>query len=234
MRSAGLKRMHVGAEADPGRQERHAPRRGLQAEQEHALVELHRARPRPTGGRCGSAARARSSRATRRRRRPRGPCPPGTAARRRGRRTTTTRRSLHRRAQSARTRAIGLRREPQPPMPTVMPSCTSPTISSMVTRLSGTTHCSISDGASWRGWRHAAGRHCGAMPECPADGRSSLRRASRDRDRRLPGDRPGDRAALRRGRRRRARVLPERARDAARRRSRSSPPTCASPTRSTR
>ena len=31
----------VGAEPGPGRQEGHPPRRGLQAEQQHALVELH-------------------------------------------------------------------------------------------------------------------------------------------------------------------------------------------------
>src|SRR5689334_1063398 len=48
------------------------------------------------------------------------------------------RRSLTDDRASARTRAIGLRREPHPPMPTVMPSRTSPTASSMVTRLSGT------------------------------------------------------------------------------------------------
>jgi hypothetical protein len=55
----------------------------------------------------------------------------------------------------ARTMAIGLRRDPQPPMPIVMPSCSSPTISSIVTRLSGVTGeprmrwlRSASDGAS--------------------------------------------------------------------------------------
>src|SRR4051812_18499927 len=37
----------------------------------------------------------------------------------------------------ARTNAIGLRREPQPPMPSVIPSRSSPTTSSMVSRLSG-------------------------------------------------------------------------------------------------
>ncbi len=41
---------------------------------------------------------------------------------------------------------MGFRREPQPPMPTVMPSCTSAAISSMVTRLSGTTCNSILTG----------------------------------------------------------------------------------------
>ena len=66
---------HVGAEPDARREERHPPRRGLQPEQEHALVELGRARPRPTAGRCGSAARAGSSRATRTRRRRAAPCP---------------------------------------------------------------------------------------------------------------------------------------------------------------
>src|SRR4051812_48621610 len=40
----------------------------------------------------------------------------------------------------ARTIAMGLRREPQPPIPIVMPSRSSPTISSIVTRLSGVTH----------------------------------------------------------------------------------------------
>src|SRR3954447_25359717 len=50
----------------------------------------------------------------------------------------TMRRSLTDDRASARTRAIGLRRDPHPPMPTVMPSRTSLTASSMVTRLSGT------------------------------------------------------------------------------------------------
>ena len=36
----------------------------------------------------------------------------------------------------ARTTAMGLRREPQPPMPIVMPERSSPTMSSMVVRLS--------------------------------------------------------------------------------------------------
>src|SRR5258708_1838277 len=36
----------------------------------------------------------------------------------------------------ARTTAMGLRREPQPPIPTVMPERSSPTMSSMVVRLS--------------------------------------------------------------------------------------------------
>ena len=122
--------------------------------------------------------------------------------------------------QSARTRAIGLRREPQPPMPTVMPSCTSATISSMVTRLSGTTRYSI-----LLGWQIVGARACarsnGAspsrqpvhVPECPADGRSSLRRTGRDRHRRVSRHRPGDRAAVRRGGRARAGLLPPRARD---------------------
>jgi hypothetical protein len=51
----------------------------------------------------------------------------------------TMRRSFTDDRHSARTSAIGLRREPQPPMPTVMPSRISPTTSSSVTRLSGTT-----------------------------------------------------------------------------------------------
>ena len=121
----GVEAHDVGAEADARRQERHAPRRGLQPEEEHAFVELGRARPRRPAGRCGSAVRARSSRATRTRRRPRAPCPRGRAARRRGRRTTRCVRSLTDERHSARTSAIGLRREPHPPMPTVMPSCTS-------------------------------------------------------------------------------------------------------------
>src|SRR5262245_9324537 len=50
----------------------------------------------------------------------------------------TTRRSFTDERASARTSAIGLRRDPHPPMPTVMPSCTSATMSSIVTRLSGT------------------------------------------------------------------------------------------------
>src|SRR5262249_34454037 len=51
----------------------------------------------------------------------------------------TTRSSFADDRASARTNAIGLRREPHPPMPTVMPSRTSATMSSIVTRLSGTT-----------------------------------------------------------------------------------------------
>src|SRR5580700_11016832 len=38
----------------------------------------------------------------------------------------------------ARTTAMGLRRDPQPPMPMVMPERSSPTMSSMVVRLSPT------------------------------------------------------------------------------------------------
>src|ERR1700681_3306855 len=38
----------------------------------------------------------------------------------------------------ARTNAMGLRRDPHPPTPTVMPSCIEATTSSIVTRLSGT------------------------------------------------------------------------------------------------
>ena len=60
----GLAVDDVRAEADAGRQERHPPRRGLQPEEEHALVELERLRPRRSGGRRGSAARAGSSRAS--------------------------------------------------------------------------------------------------------------------------------------------------------------------------
>src|SRR4051812_32666922 len=49
----------------------------------------------------------------------------------------TTVRSFTSDRHSARTRLIGLRREPQPPMPTVIPSRSSPTISSIDIRLSG-------------------------------------------------------------------------------------------------
>ncbi len=101
---------------------------------------LRRARscsPRRPGGRCGSAARARSSRATRTRRRPRVTLPARHSTPTSGPPYDTMREVLHRRAASARTNAIGLRRDPQPPMPTVMPSCTSATTSSIVTRLSG-------------------------------------------------------------------------------------------------
>ena len=60
----------VGPETGASRKERHAPRRGLQPEQEHALVELGRLDRARSGARRGSAARAGSSRATRSRRRP--------------------------------------------------------------------------------------------------------------------------------------------------------------------
>src|SRR5258708_7813863 len=43
----------------------------------------------------------------------------------------------------ARTTAMGLRREPQPPIPTVMPERSSPTMSSMVVRLSAIRACSL-------------------------------------------------------------------------------------------
>src|SRR5581483_6772706 len=48
----------------------------------------------------------------------------------------TTVRSLRSERQRARTTAIGLRREPQPPMPMVMPERNGPTMSSTVVRLS--------------------------------------------------------------------------------------------------
>ena len=137
--SVGVEAHHVGAEADARRQERHAPRRGLQAEEEHALVELGRLRPRRTGGRCGSAARARSSRARRTSRRPCAPCPPGTAARRRGRRRRRCVRSRHGRAAAARGRSPSACAAS--PSRRCRRSCRRgprPTISSIVTRLSGT------------------------------------------------------------------------------------------------
>ena len=46
----------------------------------------------------------------------------------------------------ARTTAMGLRREPQPPMPIVMPERSSPTMSSTVMRLSA-IRCSL--GTHW-------------------------------------------------------------------------------------
>ena len=55
----GLTVDDVGAEADAGRQERHPPRRGLQAEEEHALVELERSMTAPVwraARKCGSSA----------------------------------------------------------------------------------------------------------------------------------------------------------------------------------
>ena len=48
----------VGTEPDTSREERNPPRRGLQPEEEHALVELGRAAPRPTAAalrKCGSS-----------------------------------------------------------------------------------------------------------------------------------------------------------------------------------
>ena len=48
----------------------------------------------------------------------------------------TTVRSVRSERQMARTTAMGLRREPQPPMPIVMPERSSPTMSSTVVRLS--------------------------------------------------------------------------------------------------
>ena len=128
----------VGAEPDTRRQERNAPRRGLQAEKEHALVELGRASPRPIGARCGSAARARSSRATRTRTRRGAPCPRGTAGRRRGRRTRRSSGHATEERHSARTRAIGLRREPHPPIADGHAVAYLADDSSIVTRLSGT------------------------------------------------------------------------------------------------
>ena len=129
---------HVGAETDARRQERHAPRRGLQAEEEHALVELHR---RDRARLAGVAeVRLERDRVERHERvhdladlaRPAQQADVGPAVRDDREVLAPTSGS------SARTRAIGLRREPQPPMPTVMPSCTSATTSSIVTRLSGT------------------------------------------------------------------------------------------------
>src|SRR5436190_11855799 len=67
----------------------------------------------------------------------------------------TMRRSFTDDRASARTNAIGLRRDPPPPMPTVMPSCTSATMSSMVTRLSG-TRSKVSPGRTERQIVHSA------------------------------------------------------------------------------
>src|SRR3954447_24550725 len=55
----------------------------------------------------------------------------------------TTVRSLTDDRHNARTRLIGLRREPPPPMPIVMPERSSPTISSIVIRLSGISHSAV-------------------------------------------------------------------------------------------
>ena len=172
--SVGIEAHHVGAEADAGRQERHAPRRGLQAEQEHALVELgrlHRARL------AGVAeVRLERDRVERHERvhdlahlaGPAQQADVGPAVRTIVRSRTGERRS-------ARTIAIGLRRDPQPPIPTVMPSRTRATTSSIVTRLSGTgTRCSWSI--------------CGASSRLDvgrSDGASDRTLRPRDRSRRV-------------------------------------------------
>ena len=137
----GLALDEIGAEAHPGGQERHPPRRGLQAEQEQALVHLERAdRAGLTGGPEVGLERDRVERAE-------GVDRLGDLARRAqqpevGPRRTTRRsdpsRSL---CAMARTTLIGLRRDPHPPMPMVMPSRSSATTSASVISLSLTSWC---------------------------------------------------------------------------------------------
>ena len=132
----GLAVDDVGAEPDARRHERHPPGRGLQARGGTCPRRARASRPRRSGGRRGSAARARSCRASRTGRRPGSPCPPRRAARCPDRRRRRSSGPSAPSAAIARTMLIGLRRDPQPPMPIVMPSRSSATTSSSVIRLS--------------------------------------------------------------------------------------------------
>ena len=91
-----------------------------------------------SGARRGSAARGRSSRATRSRTRPCAALPAAHSIPTSGPPYATTVRSVRSERRIARTIDIGLRREPHPAMPMVMPSRSSATTSSSVMRLSVT------------------------------------------------------------------------------------------------
>ena len=139
----------VGAEAGPGGQEGDPPGRRLQAEEEHALVDLHHldlavlaggppVRIERDGVEGDEAAHHLAHLAG-------GAEQPdvGAAVGDDGEVVRSER-------QMARTTAMGLRREPQPPMPIVMPERSSPTMSSTVVRLSAIgspsvpRHCDVS------------------------------------------------------------------------------------------
>ena len=138
VRRPGVDPHHVGADARADRQERQPVGGRVQPPHEHRLVDLHQLEGARSGGPRGSAAPGGSSRAWRRARPACGSCRRRRAGRRPGRRTRSTVRSVTGERSRARTSAIGLRREPQPPMPMVMPLLSRATTSSGVMVLSVT------------------------------------------------------------------------------------------------
>ena len=121
---------HGGAEPGAHRQERHPLRRGAQPGLEHPLVPLAERRGAPPGGPARTAARAGSSRASRTRTTTLLALPDWSSRPTSGPAYDTIVRSFRSLRRISRTSAIGLRREPQPPMPTVIPSSMRPMTSS--------------------------------------------------------------------------------------------------------